>query len=105
MYTWLILTDILIVTNYYLKNIFQHHDDPAIGVHVIDRYTYYVLQFLEEIQPNSKATLGELVSDQESLRFFWYSLPVFRLPLLPKGKLLNLIILLYNYNNDFMQYF
>ena len=41
---------------------FKHHEDPAIGVHVIDRYTYYVLQFLEGVKPNSKATVGELVS-------------------------------------------
>lgn len=38
----------------------SHHEDPAIGVHVIDRYTYYVLQFLEGVKPNSKATVGEL---------------------------------------------
>jgi len=38
----------------------SHHEDPAIGVHVIDRYTYYVLQFLEGVTPNSKATVGEL---------------------------------------------
>ena len=30
-------------------------------MHVIDRYTYYVLQFLEGVKPNSKATVGELV--------------------------------------------
>ena len=29
---------------------------------MIDRYTYYVLQFLEGVTPNSKATVGELVS-------------------------------------------
>ena len=29
---------------------------------MIDRYTYYVLQFLESVTPNSKATVGELVS-------------------------------------------
>ncbi|CAH3041700.1 unnamed protein product [Porites lobata] len=40
----------------------SHHEDPAIGVHVIDRYTYYVLQFLEGVTPNSKATVGDLFS-------------------------------------------
>ena len=40
----------------------QHHNDPAIGVHVIDRYTYYALQFLENVTPDSKASLGDLVS-------------------------------------------
>jgi len=29
---------------------------------VIDRYTYYVLQFLEGVTPNSKATVGDLVN-------------------------------------------
>jgi len=38
----------------------SHHEDPAIGVHVIDRYTYYVLQFLEGVTPDSKATVGDL---------------------------------------------
>lgn len=38
----------------------SHHEDPAIGVHVIDRYTYYVLQFLEGVRPNSKSTVGQL---------------------------------------------
>ncbi|KXJ19655.1 GPI-anchor transamidase [Exaiptasia diaphana] len=38
----------------------SHHDDPAIGVHVIDRYTYYLLQFLERIGPSSKSTLADL---------------------------------------------
>ncbi|EDO38885.1 predicted protein [Nematostella vectensis] len=38
----------------------SHHDDPSIGVHVIDRYTYYVLQFLEKVRPDSEATIGDL---------------------------------------------
>ena len=29
---------------------------------MIDRYTYYVLQFLEGVTPNSKATVGDLVN-------------------------------------------
>lgn len=40
----------------------SHHEDPAIGVHVIDRYTYYVLQFLEGVTPDSKATVEDLFS-------------------------------------------
>lgn len=51
--------------------IFQHHEDPAIGVHVIDRYTYYVLQFLEGVTPNSKATVGELVSSLKQFKLFF----------------------------------
>ncbi|KAI2810578.1 hypothetical protein BLOT_001741, partial [Blomia tropicalis] len=36
----------------------SHHGDPSIGVYVIDRYTYYVLDFLEKHSP-SKTTLNE----------------------------------------------
>lgn len=39
----------------------QHHVDPSIGVYMIDRYTYYALEFLEKVQPFSKRTIGEFV--------------------------------------------
>lgn len=39
----------------------SHHVDPAIGVYIIDRYTYYALEFLEKVEPNSKKTMGEFV--------------------------------------------
>src|SRR5699024_10530762 len=42
----------------------SHHGDPSIGVYVIDRYTYYVLEFLEKYQPQSdggKTTLGHFM--------------------------------------------
>jgi Glycosylphosphatidylinositol transamidase (GPIT), subunit GPI8 len=42
--------------------IFQHHVDPAIGVYIIDRYTYYALDFLERVEPDSTKTMGEFVS-------------------------------------------
>ena len=29
---------------------------------MVDRYTYYVLQFLEGVKPNSRATIDEMVS-------------------------------------------
>lgn len=38
----------------------SHHMDPAIGVYVIDRYTYYTLEFLEKVTSKSKKTLGQL---------------------------------------------
>ena len=44
--------------------IFQHHVDPAIGVYIIDRYTYYALDFLEQVEPDSTKTMGEFVSTQ-----------------------------------------
>ncbi|KAF6031997.1 PIGK [Bugula neritina] len=37
----------------------SHHIDPAIGVYVIDRYTYYALDFLEKVNSQSKKTLGQ----------------------------------------------
>lgn len=39
----------------------SHHVDPAIGVYVIDRYTYYALEFLEQVTPTSKKTLGQFL--------------------------------------------
>nr|CAG4651884.1 EOG090X07K0 [Triops cancriformis] len=39
----------------------SHHVDPAIGVYIIDRYTYYALEFLEKVTPDSKRTLGEFL--------------------------------------------
>ena len=41
---------------------FQHHVDSSIGVYVIDRYTYYALEFLEKVTPDSKKTMGQFVS-------------------------------------------
>ncbi|KAG5669325.1 hypothetical protein PVAND_017213 [Polypedilum vanderplanki] len=40
----------------------SHHVDPAIGVYIIDRYTYYALEFLEKVEPNSKKTMAEFLS-------------------------------------------
>ncbi|KAF9287974.1 glycosylphosphatidylinositol anchor biosynthesis [Mortierella alpina] len=39
---------------------YSHHDDPDIGVAVIDRFTYYVLELLEKVEKGSKATLKDL---------------------------------------------
>ncbi|KRT78488.1 Peptidase, partial [Oryctes borbonicus] len=39
----------------------SHHVDPAIGVYIIDRYTFYALEFLENVGPNSKRTMGEFL--------------------------------------------
>ena len=36
--------------------------DSAIGVHMIDRWTYYALEFLEKVTPSSQATLADFVS-------------------------------------------
>jgi len=37
----------------------SHHGDSRIGVYVIDRYTYYVLQFLERVRPDSVVSMHE----------------------------------------------
>lgn len=42
----------------------QHHVDPSIGVYVIDRYTYYALEFLETVNPGSKKTMAQFVSQK-----------------------------------------
>ncbi|XP_073828439.1 phosphatidylinositol glycan anchor biosynthesis class K isoform X1 [Musca autumnalis] len=39
----------------------SHHVDSSIGVYMIDRYTYYALEFLEKVQPNSDKTMGEFL--------------------------------------------
>ncbi|KAF9428696.1 glycosylphosphatidylinositol anchor biosynthesis [Podila epigama] len=39
---------------------YSHHNDPDIGVAVIDRFTYYNLEVLEKIDMQSKATLKQL---------------------------------------------
>ncbi|KAL1129620.1 hypothetical protein AAG570_012565 [Ranatra chinensis] len=40
----------------------SHHVDPAIGVYIIDRYTYYALAFLEKVHRNSTKTMYEFLS-------------------------------------------
>lgn len=39
----------------------SHHVDPAIGVYIIDRYTYYALEFLEGVERGSKKTMGQFL--------------------------------------------
>ncbi|XP_078501371.1 GPI-anchor transamidase [Lissotriton helveticus] len=38
----------------------SHQPDLGIGVHLMDRYTFYVLEFLEEINPASQANMNDL---------------------------------------------
>ena len=40
----------------------QHQPDLAIGVHLMDRYTFYLLEFLEDIHPSSTTNMNQLVS-------------------------------------------
>lgn len=39
----------------------SHHVDDAVGVYIIDRYTYYALSFLETVSQDSKKTLAEFL--------------------------------------------
>ena len=39
----------------------SHHGDPTIGVYVVDRYTYYALDFLEKVSINSNKTLSQFI--------------------------------------------
>jgi len=58
----------------------SHHDDPSLGVPVIDRWTYYILQFLETVKPDSKKTLQEFF-DETSKYHLVRSQPTTRLDL------------------------
>ena len=40
----------------------SHHVDPAIGVYIIDRYTYYALEFLEKVTPEGRQTIGQFLN-------------------------------------------
>ncbi|KAG7708205.1 hypothetical protein KL933_000928 [Ogataea haglerorum] len=40
---------------------YSHHSDTEIGVAVIDRFTYFNLEFLENLEKDSKLTLQDLV--------------------------------------------
>ncbi|KAF8609119.1 hypothetical protein BDV93DRAFT_535730 [Ceratobasidium sp. AG-I] len=42
------------------ENSYSHENDNDIGVAVIDSYTHYVLQYLEQINKTSKATMADL---------------------------------------------
>ena len=42
------------------ENSYSRFLDPGLGVHVIDRFTYHVLEFFEKLKPESANTMGEL---------------------------------------------
>jgi phosphatidylinositol glycan class K len=44
------------------QNSYSHHGDLDVGVAVIDRFTYYNLEFLEGITKNSKQTMADLIA-------------------------------------------
>lgn len=65
---------------------YSHHADNDVGVAVIDRYTYYNLDFLEtEVrEPSSKQTLGDLFDSYDDAKI--HSHPGVRYDLFPGGE-------------------
>jgi phosphatidylinositol glycan class K len=65
---------------------YSHHADNDVGVAVIDRWTYYVLEFLESqvTTPNSKQTLGDLFDSYDETKI--HSSPGVRWDLFPGGE-------------------
>lgn len=65
---------------------YSHHADSDVGVAVIDRWTYYILEFLETqvTTPNSKRTLGDLFDSYDLSKI--HSQPGVRWDLFPGGE-------------------
>lgn len=42
---------------------YSHHSDMDVGVAVIDRFTYYTLDFLEKVEKNSNVTMDKLFAE------------------------------------------
>lgn len=52
----------------------SHHVDYHVGLSIIDRFTYYLLEFLQGIRPGSKATMQDL-TDHIRYGHAWCRLP------------------------------
>ncbi|TAQ86459.1 hypothetical protein B7494_g5211 [Chlorociboria aeruginascens] len=65
---------------------YSHHADNDVGVAVIDRYTYYNLDFLETHvkEPGSKTTVGDLFDSYDEAKI--HSRPGVRWDLFPGGE-------------------
>ena len=65
---------------------YSHHADNDVGVAVIDRWTYYNLEFLETqvTSPTSKLTLGDLFDSYDESKI--HSQPGLRWDLFPGGE-------------------
>jgi phosphatidylinositol glycan class K len=65
---------------------YSHHADNDVGVAVIDRYTYYNLDFLETQvrEPSSKKTIGDLFDSYDESKI--HSHPGVRYDLFPGGE-------------------
>jgi phosphatidylinositol glycan class K len=38
----------------------SHHVDPGLGVYMVDRFTFHLLEFLEKVSPNSQKLLKDM---------------------------------------------
>eukprot|EP01132_Coremiostelium_polycephalum_P003616 gene3616-4502_t len=67
----------------YGENSYSHHSDPELGVAVIDRFTYYTLEFFENVDPHN-VTLYQLFntySPQKLQSHSEYRIDLFNRPL------------------------
>lgn len=62
----------------------SHHDDPTLGVPVIDRWTYYILQYLDGVKADSQKTMQNFF-DKTSDYFLVKSQPTVRKDLFPRS--------------------
>lgn len=64
MYKHFYLPNILLVGSLaFDESLYLHHSDMDVGVAVIDRFTYYTLEFLERIERNLKVTMDKLFAE------------------------------------------
>eukprot|EP00027_Filamoeba_sp_ATCC50430_P009082 CAMPEP_0168559776 /NCGR_PEP_ID=MMETSP0413-20121227/10707_1 /TAXON_ID=136452 /ORGANISM="Filamoeba nolandi, Strain NC-AS-23-1" /LENGTH=259 /DNA_ID=CAMNT_0008591033 /DNA_START=251 /DNA_END=1027 /DNA_ORIENTATION=+ len=64
------------------ENSYSHHNDPNLGLSVIDRWTYYTLDFLENVNHDSNRTIHDLFSSYDPRNI--HSHPGWRTDLYPK---------------------
>lgn len=64
MYKHFYLPNILLVGSLaFDESLYLHHSDMDVGVAVIDRFTYYTLEFLERIERDLKVTMDKLFAE------------------------------------------
>lgn len=44
------------------ENSYSHHTDQQVGVAIIDRFTYFALEFFEHVHRGSNATLADFLA-------------------------------------------
>ena len=56
----------------YKENSYSHHLDSGIGISVIDRFTFYTLEFFEQVTSETNKTIYDLVSKKKIFFFFFF---------------------------------